>query len=360
MRIKLGCLTFIVIFFSCKRSPEKIKPVIENITESVYAAGIIKTKNQYQVFSTVNGLIRQIMVTEGDIVKKGDPLIVVVNETSRLNTDNAKLASDFAAVNANIYKLNELKIIIDQAKNKMDNDGLLQQRQRNLWSQNIGTKNEVEQRELAYKNSTIDYESATLRHNELKRQLNFSAQQSKKNLQISTSIAKDFTIKSEVDGKVYSVLKEPGETVNTQSPVAIIGDAIEFLLELQVDEYDIARIQTGQKIVIKLDSYKGQVFKAVVTKINPIMNDRSRSFTVVAGFITRPLTLFPNLTTEANIIIQTKEKVLLIPRNYLIDESFVMMQNKEKRKVITGLKDYQKVEILNGLMVNDIILKPVR
>ena len=360
MRIKLTSLTFIIIFFSCKQKQEKTKPVTENITESVYAAGIIKTKNQYQVFSTVNGLIQQILVTEGDIVKKGDPLIRVLNETSQLNADNAKLSADYAAVNANRDKLNELKINIDLAKSKKDNDLLLLQRQRNLWSQDIGSKNELDQKELAYKNSSNSYEASILRHNELKRQLSFSEQQSQKNLQISVSIAKDFTIKSETNGKVYSILKEPGEMVNTQSPVAIIGDAEEFLVELQVDEYDIARIRTGQQIVIKLDSYKGQVFEAMVIKINPIMNDRSRSFTVEANLITKPPALYPNLTTEANIIIQTKEKALLIPRNYLIDESFVMMENKEKRKVTTGLKDYQKVEILSGLTVNDIILKPAK
>ena len=360
MRIILTSLIFSIFFLSCKSSTEKISPTTENITESVYAAGIIKAKNQYQVFSTVSGLIKQILITEGDTVKKGDPLIIVVNETSRLNTDNAKLSADFASVNANADKLNELKTTINQAKNKMDNDGLLQQRQRNLWAQNIGTKNELEQRELAYKNSTTGYEAATLRYGELKRQLNFSAQQSQKNLQISNSIAKDFTIKSEVNGKVYNVLKETGETVNTQNPVAIIGDASEFLLELQVDEYDIARIKTGQKIVVKLDSYKGQIFEAVVTKINPIMNERSRSFTTEAAFITKPAALFPNLTTETNILIETKEKALLIPRNYLLEGGFVLMENKEKRKVVTGLKDYMKVEILSGLTVHDIIIKPAR
>ncbi|MBC7507151.1 MAG: HlyD family efflux transporter periplasmic adaptor subunit [Ferruginibacter sp.] len=360
MRIILTCLSFIIIFLSCKQKQEKTKPVTENITESVYASGFIKTKNQYQVFSRVNGLIQQILVTEGDTVKKGDLLIRVSNETAQLNTDNAKLSADYAAVNANRDKLNELKINIDLAKSKRDNDLLLQQRQRNLWSQNIGSKNELDQKELAYKISSNSYEASILRFNELKRQLNFSEQQSQKNLQISVSLAKDFTIKSETNGKVYSILKEAGEMVNTQSPVAIIGDAEEFLVELQVDEYDIARIRTGQKILIKLDSYKGQVFEAVVIKINPIMNERLRFFSVEASLLTKPPALYPNLTTEANIIIQIKEKALLIPRSYLIDESFVMMENKQKRKVTTGLKDFQKVEILSGLTVNDIILKPAQ
>lgn len=333
---------------------------MENISESVYASGIIKSKNQYQVFSTVNGLIQQLFVTEGDIVKKGDPLIRVLNETSKLNTENARLAAEYADVNANMDKLNELKATIDLAKSKMMNDSSLLLRQRDLWSKQIGTRNELEQRELAYENSRTAYNAARFKYNDLKKQLNFSAQQSQKNLQISNTITKDYTIKSETDGKVYSVLKEQGEMLNTQSPVAIIGDANEFLLELQVDEYDIAKIKLTQKVLLNLDSYKGQAFEATVTKIDPIMNERSRSFTVEASFVTKPPTLYPNLTTEANIIIQTKEKALTIPRNFLIDESFVLMKNKEKRKVTTGLKDYQKVEITGGLSANDIILKPVK
>ncbi|MDB5277508.1 MAG: HlyD family efflux transporter periplasmic adaptor subunit [Ferruginibacter sp.] len=345
---------------SCKDRTEKTSPVVQNITESVYASGIIKTKNQYQVFSTVNGLIKKILVTEGDMVKKGDPLMIVQNETARLNIDNAKLAADYASVSANQDKLDELKLNTELAKNKLDNDELQLQRQRNLWSQGIGTKNELEQRELAFKTSGNNYEAAVLRLNELKKQLNFAAQQSQKNLQISNSIAGDFIIKSEISGKVYNVLKETGETVNIQSPVAIIGDADNFLLELQVDEYDIAKIRLGQKTMVKLDSYKGQIFEATISKINPIMNDRSKSFTVEATFVTKPATLFPNLTTESNIIIQTKEQALLIPRTYLLDDDHVLMQSKEKRKITTGLKDYQQVEIVSGLTANDVILKPAK
>jgi HlyD family secretion protein len=360
MYLKLFYGLTVLLFFSCTKKREKTNPVIENITSSVYASGVIKTKNQYQVFSTVNGLIKEILVTEGDIVKKGTPLMKVVNETAQLNSENAKLAADYAAVSSNLDKLNELKINITQAKNKMDNDKSLLQKQRNLWQQNIGTQNELDQRELSYKNSANAYQAAILRYNELKKQLDFSAQQSQKNLQISTTIAKDFTIKSGTNGKVYTILKEPGEMVNTQSPIAIIGDANDFLLELQVDEYDIASIRNGQKIFIKLDSYREKVFEAAVTKINPIMNEKSKSFTVEANFISKPAVLFPNLTTEANIIIETKEKALLIPRSYLTDGDFVIMENKEKRKVVTGLKDYQKVEILSGLNANDIILKPIQ
>lgn len=348
----------LLLFASCKSNEEKTHPTVESISESVYASGIVKSENQYQVFPTVSGLIKELFVSEGDLLKKGDPIMQVLDETIRLNAENAELAAKYAAVNANKDKLNELKMAIDLAKSKAKNDSLLLVRQRNLWAQQVGSLAELEQRELAYKNSVTNYEAAVLRYNDLKKQLEFAAQQAQNNLQISEGKEKDFTIRSETDGKVYSILKEKGEMVSPQSPVAIVGNANNFRMELQVDEYDIPKIQAGQKILVTLDSYKGQVFEARAVEINPIMDMASRSFTVEASFITRPPVLYPNLTVEANIVIRKKEKALTIPRSYLVDETYVLNEDKEKVKVSIGMKDYQKVEIVSGLTANDVILKP--
>ncbi|UEG49109.1 HlyD family efflux transporter periplasmic adaptor subunit [Ferruginibacter lapsinanis] len=349
----------LILLVSCKSKQEKTNPIEEKITESVYASGIIKSKNQYQVFSAVGGLVKDILVTEGDLIKKGDAIMRLSDITARLNSENAKIAADYSSVAANADKLNALKIDIANAKAKMENDASLLEKQRNLWNQGIGTRNELDQRELMHTNSVNAYNAAKLRYNDLQQQLNFQSKQSQKRLEISNTTTGDYTIKSEVSGKVYDVLKEKGEMVNTQTPVALIGDANGFIVELQVDEYDIARIKIGQKILLSMDSYKGQVFEAVVEKINPAMNAQTKSFTIDAAFITPPPALYPNLTTEANIIINVKEKALTIPRNYLIDDTYVMLSTKEKRKVTTGLKDYQKIEILSGLTSKDVIIKPL-
>jgi multidrug efflux pump subunit AcrA (membrane-fusion protein) len=151
-----------------------------------------------------------------------------------------------------------------------------------------------------------------------------------------------------------------GEIVTPQVPLAVIGDASDYYLELQVDEYDIVRMKTGQKIFVSLDSYKGQSFEATVDKINPIMDERSRTFVVEASFTKKPEVLYPNLTAEANIMIQSKSQALTIPRAFLVQDSFVLLKNNEKRRVQTGLKDYRKIEILSGITENDIIFKPAK
>jgi hypothetical protein len=90
------------------------------------------------------------------------------------------------------------------------------------------------------------------------------------------------------------------------------------------------------------------------------MNDRTRSVTIEAAFTRQPPLLLPNLTAEANILISQKEKALTIPRSYLIDETFVLLKDGEKRKIATGLKDYQRVEVVSGLSMDDIIKKPIQ
>ncbi len=358
VKLSIKILLLGLLMPSCKSKSEKIFPLQESITESVYASGIIKSTNQYNVFSTVNGLVATILVKEGDSVKKGDAIIKLVNTNAQLNTENAALSANYNAVNANAEKLSELQSNINFAKAKKDADALLLNRQQNLWRENIGTKNELDQRQLAYKSSLAAYEAATLRYAQLKKQINFQGSQSQRNLQIATSIKNDYTIKSDRDGRVYRIIMKKGEMVNTLNPVAVIGNAGVFITELQVDEYDINRVKLSQNILLSMDSYKGQVFEAVVTKIDPIMNEKSKSFTIEAAFVKQPATLYPNLTCEANIIIQQKAKAITIPRSYLLTGDSVIVENGKKRKVITGLKDYQKVEIISGITVNDYIYKP--
>jgi len=197
-----------------------------------------------------------------------------------------------------------------------------------------------------------------LRSNDLQKQINFQSEQTQRTANISSSSMNDFVVKSEINGKLYSLSKEKGEMVNSQSPIAIIGDANQFYVELQADEYDISKLKIGQKVFLTLDSYKGEVFEATIRKVFPIMNEKSKSFKVEANFTKLPSNLFPNLSAEANIVISKKNKALTIPRNYIIEGDYVLLSNHEKRKVVVGLKDYEKAEIISGITEKDELIKP--
>jgi multidrug efflux pump subunit AcrA (membrane-fusion protein) len=355
--IYILCFT-LCLLTACKDTIETTSPVRENITESVYASGILKSRNQYQVFATVNGLLDHIYVDEGDTVRKGSPLFSILNEASTLNRENAQLAAELANIRTNQGRLEELRLNIDLAKSKLINDSLLMVRQQGLWAQNLGSKVELERSELNFQNARAVYASSRLRYTDEKRRLDLLSKQAQKNLEISRKNEGDFTITSNIAGKVYSLLKEEGEMVNTQTPLAIIGDARDFVLELQVDEYDITVIRPGQEVKVTMDSYKGEVFDAVITKVNPILNERSKTAIVEATFITPPPALYPNLTLEANIILQVKENVITLPRQYILNDRHVINAAGDTLQIKTGVRDYLKAEILEGITEKDILIRP--
>ncbi len=350
------------VFFisACDSKNSTVQPEFKSISESIYASGIIKSKNQYQVFSKVNGILQTALVKEGDLVKKGQILFQLNNENAHLSTENARLTAGNADYAANLSKLGDLENAIALARKKLQTDSLLFVRQNNLWSNNIGTKVEQEQKALNFENSKTLLANALFKYEDLQKQLKLASVQSKNNLLISKTLENDFIIRSEVDGKVYSIFKEQSELVTNQQPLGVIGDDTQFLIELSIDERDIVRLKVGQEVLIRMDSYKGEVFEGVISSIEPMMNERTRTFDAKATFAKKPTTLYPNLTVEANIVIYTKQKALTIPRNYLVNDSTVMLENGKLQKVKVGLMDYTLVEIIEGISNSTKIILPTK
>jgi RND family efflux transporter MFP subunit len=359
-KLMIFTLGFFFFLVSCKKKKESMQVSSSDITESVYASGRIKAVDQYQVYSTVNGILQTLFVNVGDQVTNGQVLFEIDNVTSELNAKNARLALDLSAENnrKGSDKLEEIELNVNLALEKLHLDSSLYFRQKKLWEQNIGSKVDLEQKELAYHHSQTNYQSSQTKLAQLKSLLQNELQRANVNYSINQKLSSDFSIKSSLNGKVYDILKERGELVSPQTPLAIIGKADTFLLEMSVDENDVIKVAPGQKVLVTMDSYNGQVMEALVNRIYPIMNERTRTFIVEAQFVQPPKKLFPNLSAEANIIIQNKKHVITIPNNYIIDGKYVWIDEDEKREIKTGLKDYQKTEILEGLKENETIYKP--
>ncbi|TBX70087.1 HlyD family efflux transporter periplasmic adaptor subunit [Flavobacterium silvisoli] len=351
----------VLLVISCsKKDNGEIQPTKGSITESVYASGVVKSENQYTVYATVSGLLQKIEVTVGQTVSTGQPLFQIESDKAALSTENARLAYQLSNENSRYIqdKIAEMESKVQAAKDKLALDQSVYNRNKNIKQYNIISEVEYERVELAYKNSKSNYEAALKQLSQLKLQLQNEQSKSNINLKINEKSQSDFTVKSAINGELFDVLVKEGTLVNPQTPLAIIGEKNAYLLELDVDENDMVRVKLGQKLIVTMDSYKGKSFEATVDKIYPIMDVRSRTFKIEAHFINLPEKLYPNLTAEANIIVRTKKEALTIPRNYLIDNQYVLVNGDEKRKVKIGLSDYQHVEILDGLTAEETIYRP--
>ena len=363
MRFTLVSILYIIVFssVSCsKKDTEESRPTIGDVTQSVYASGVIKAVNQYTVFSTVNGILNETKITVGQHVNKGDLLFKLESEKAELNTKNAQLAYQLSQ-EGNRYiqdKISEMEMKVQSAKDKLALDESIYNRNKRIHEYKIVSEVDFERVELAYKSSKINYETAKKQLDQLRAQLRNDQSRTNINLKISQKSESDFNIKSVFTGKVFDIPVKEGTLITTQTPLAIIGQSDSFLIELEVDENDMVQVRLGQKVLVTMDSYKGQVFDAIVDKIYPIMDERSRTFKIEAHFVKPPQKLYPNLTAEANIIIKIKKNVVTIPKSYLIHGEYVLVNTDEKRKVTVGLSDYQNAEIISGLSAGETIYKP--
>jgi len=349
-------------FSGCKKSADTTKVIEQSISESVYASGIVKAAGQYEVFAAGNGIIKSILVKEGDSVAKDSPLFIIDNAISAYNSENARIAMELSKeqTGPSSNTLLELEGRLKLAREKMLNDSVLLVRQNNLWAQKVGSKQDQERRELAYKSSTTEYHSVLLQYNQMKSELEKKYRQSVNTFEISKKQQSDFIIKSNLNGLVYDILKEPGEFITTQTPIAIVGAAGQFEIELQVDEFDIVKIKKDQRVFITMDSYHDKVFESVVMRVEPIMNSRTRTFTVYANFVNLPEVLYPNLTVEANILIRKNDNSLTIPAAYLMHDNRVLTAPEETTQVTTGITNMQWVEIVKGLQKDQEIYLPLQ
>ncbi len=354
-------MIFYVVFYlfslGCQSKTEITTATQRNITESVYASGTVKGKDQYEVYPIVNAKIETIFIKEGDLISKGMTLFQLESNSAELSTGNAFLAMGANTFKQNKDKLNDAQNAIELAQKICTNDSILLQRQQNLWIQNIGSKRELEQKELNYESSKVNVNKAKFNYQEINKQLKLAAEQSTNNLKMAQIYEKGFLIRSEIDGIVYQVKAKKGQIANTMSSLAILGQK-SFLIEFNVDELDIVKIKKDQKVLVRMDSYKNQIFEAKVSFIYPLMDERTRSFKVEADFIKLPEVLYPNLSLEGNIIINEKKNVLTIPTNYVVDDSKVLLEDGSLREIKIGLSDYTLTEVISGIDENTKIKMP--
>lgn len=352
-------LSFLFIWTACEEKDEHIYPTESPLTESVYASASLVPQEEYQLFSAVSGILERVFVEEGQLVKRGDTLFQITNSNPELNARNARLALEKAE--EDLYgaasPLKNLEQQIESAELRFENDSSLYFKQKKLWEQGIGAEVEYTNRQNAFEQSRNALTQAKNQLANTRRSLRLNLEQARNNLSSALNNQRDFTVTSKQDGKVYQINKEAGELVVPQEPLGVMGAADEFLIEMQVDEVDIVRLQTGLKTLITLDAYKGQVFEAEVVKIYPQKNIRTQTFSVDATFTALPEQLYSGLSGEANIIIRKKENALSIPKTYLIQGSKVLTDSGEVT-VETGLESLDRIEVLGGLDAETAIYKP--
>jgi HlyD family secretion protein len=311
----------------------------ETLISQVTASGEIKPTTYTNVTAQGFGRITDILVKEGDHIKKGDRLLLQdnVQASADVQAQSAAIHTAEAAVQAAeaSYKAAQADLVSQQAnleKTKLDWD-----RGQGLYKDGLIPKQDFDQRKTTYDAAVAAVDSARQRVVSLRAQLEQSRSQVNQGqamLKHTNDVLSKTTYTSPING-IVSYLPErvgdyvvPGIQNSNGSFLMTLSDMSVVTAEVKVDETDIVNVRIGQEADVSIDAVPGKLFKGKVTQIGSQATLRStglattqsttstqeaKDFKVVVTLTDPPDSLRPGLSTTAKIKTAERKNVVAIP-----------------------------------------------
>ncbi|MGA9119664.1 MAG: efflux RND transporter periplasmic adaptor subunit [Bacteroidota bacterium] len=324
-----------------------VKVTRGEIVERALAVGTIEPENEISIKSKVSGVVGRIFADAGAYVKAGQPLLEVRPDPAPLELADAKRQLQLADVD-----------LASLEKDKARQDSLLSK-------QLISAKE--------YDDFQRNYQSSDLRMKIAKEKL--ALMESGKVTIENTEI--ESIVKAPISGYVLSKAVEVGDPVTPLTSyqegtvLMKLANMSRLIFKGTVDEIDVGKLKEGQTAELKVGALPTDKITGKLTKIS-LKAEKKENATVFPIEISVPgkddATLRAGYSANANVIIQKKDSVLIIPERVVTfrnDSAFVKValgkEKSEERLIKTGLSDAVNIEVSSGLKEGDEILeKPVK
>lgn len=372
-----------------RKAPENYEteqPVVMDIIKKTVATGAIRPRKEIQVKPQVSGVVDEIYVEEGQIVKKGQNLARIKLVPSEVNINTAKSNVELARLRlrdarrelARQKELNQQKLDVEEARASYENAKQEEERQRGLFEEGVISEQEYNRFKLDLQLAEAAFENAkVVAQNSLKQfETEVSIQEQElqaaiNNLELlregasrnSKQVANIVT--STLEGMVLELPVEEGSSViernnfNEGTSIAVVADMNALVFEGKVDESDVGKLKEGMPLLLTVGAIQNRQFDATLEFISPKGTDEEGTVKFELRAAVKPVEdifLRAGYSANADIILDKREEVLSIKeRDVLFEEdtTYVEVQTGdrefEKKAVQLGLSDGIQVEVLSGL-----------
>jgi HlyD family secretion protein len=329
------------------------KVVREDLVSQVTASGEVKPRNYINIGANEMGVITEILVKEGDRVKKGQLLARLehVQPEAQVNSQKAAVSSAEADSSASEAGLNVAdenirtsQAIVDHSKADLEHAKLDWQRAQDLYKDQLLAKQDFEAKKATYDAAEAALNESETRLVQAKAQREqYAAQlaatqrrvaQAQANLVFADDVLRKYDCYAPLDGVVTNLPVRMGETVvpgiqnSAASTIMTIADMSLITAEVKVDETDIVSVALGQKADISIDAMPDKTFKGHVIEIgntailrstgvaasqSAVSSQEAKDFKVVIAMDNPPEESRPGLSCTAKITTATRQKALTIP-----------------------------------------------
>lgn len=386
-------------------------------SSNVLGEGTIELSDPVKISSS-SGIVSEVYVSENSVIKKGDNLFKLDEDSIKQNIENKKkeiqdaqdqlaitkatlgnyqqnksattgtgngsmvvtISRDDFPVNATatVQKINGANTFIGTGELQINDPVKL------TVGSGIIDKSYIYENSIVKKGDTLFKLNDDSINNSVASK-NIEIQQAQLNLDNTKTILEKTSITSPIDGTIAAQNLKVGDEI-TSSQVgskvaATVIDPNQMQVTVSIDELDINKIKLGQKANIYLDSTPDTTYEGQVSKISTYGKTTSgvTSYSVTVSIKSNDV-LRIGMTANVKIVVSSKENVLLLPSTaiqYGSDNSksvisetstaansngksastdLTSMLKNNSKKITTGLINEQYAEILSGLEEGDSVL----
>jgi len=316
------------------------QPFYSSLDTKTVATGKVNPEEEIELKPQISGIVDQIFVEEGDLVRKGDLIAkirVVPNEQA----------------------LGSAKSRINSAKLSYENAQTLFGRNKLLFEKGVISKQDFENSELSLNQSKESYAQAQDDYKIIKQG------------SLSGGSSANTNIIAQIPGTILEIPVREGDQViqsnnfNAGTTIATIADMSKMIFEGKVDESEVGKLEEGKDIKVILGAIAEKEFPAVLTFVAPkgVEENGAVQFTIKADVAIEASTkIRAGYSANAEIEIESKDSVLVIKEallqfNRISEKPFVELRAEDgtfsKKNVTIGLSDGINVEITEGVEEGD-------
>ncbi len=313
-------------------------PFVTNIVLKTVATGAIVPRNEVAIKSRVSGVVSQLAVEPGQLVSRGDRIASI------------QIIPDMVTLNNAQSQVQSTKISLDDSQAELD-------RAESLVRQRVISTSEVESARVAFSLRSQEHQAALSNLQLIKDGV------SHRTGNISTEVT------STVDGMVLSVDVKNGQSViesntfNEGTTIGLVADMSDMIFEGNIDESEVGKIREGMALDIMVGAIENRSFPGTLEYISPkgLVEEGAVQFAIKAQI--KPdddVFIRAGSSANADIVLERAADVLAINESVLqFDEGQAYVevetapQRFERRDVEVGISDGIKIQVLDGITVDD-------
>lgn len=259
-------------------------------------SGTVIAKNQVELYPEINGKIAEVLVQNGQDVKKGDPLVKIRDNQYQQQVRQAEAG----------LKINNARL--KQAKARLNELQAQYKRTKKLAEKDLSSDLEMETLEAQLESAKADVELAEAQ-----------VQQSQSSLEESQDLLDKTVIRAPVSGKVGQRNAEVGMQLSPSTRVFTIGDLGKLRVEVVLTENMLQHVEVGQSVRIYAgqDTDTPKTIEAELSRISPFLNTTTRSTEAEIDVANEQNLLRPGMFVPVDILYGESDKATLIPTSAL-------------------------------------------